>query len=789
MRPPMGKKRAPLSVFFAYAPADEDFCRRLETHLTLLKRLNVIGELLDSYLQAGLDIVPSLRESLARSDLILLLLSPDFIASDHCYHEMLLPALERHEQKSSYTIPILLRPVDFVQAGPWAKLQTLPRDGRFVSEWPNQDDAFRGIVQGIREVIEQRSGDTAPKSAWPDTGAKHKSQELHLAYARREVLQRHGQATEEVDQEILRLKRALRSSGQPKPGLLLAEGRYLLTERVGSGGFASVWKAFDTHGKQEVAIKILHANLAGDVQKRERFFRGARMMADLGHAGVVKVLEVEGEDDGWYYFVMEFVPGGNLKEAILAGKVGGEKAIDLLLEVAGVLGHAHERGIVHRDIKPANILLDEEGRPKLTDFDLVAAADTTGGTKTGAMGSFVYAAPELMDRPQDADARADVFGLGMTGIFCLYGKELPVKVFRDAEPVIRGLGCSNEIKTVLRRAVDWEVEHRFKDAGEFGEVLANARVAMVPWDARFDGLRGKLFLGHFRIDPEGNVRVSEFWCAYRAWDIHRCQVCEVRIANPQYHDVLMPLTQRAAWVMSRLDSEFVPKVWMAGVDLVAGHQFMVVTPWSARSLLEKTKNAANRGAIKPAEALADLRRVAKALDAIHAQGIVHCHVKQGIFYFTEDDSQLIISDFGLARVMGENDKLPANIRIVGTPEYMAPEQFEADRDLSPQTDLFALGLMAFEMLTGRVYWSEMGSLAISKHYASKSHLAPPSERVQDIVHIQLPLGFDTWFGRATDYEPQYRFQSAGEAIEELARVFGIEEEPAQPALRRSTRTK
>src|SRR5262249_11901720 len=113
---------------------------------------------------------------------------------------------------------------------------------------------------------------------------------------------------------------------------------------------------------------------------------------------------------------------------------------------------------------------------KLTDFDLVGGAHTTGGTRTGALGTFVYAAPEAMERPQDAKPAADVYGLGMTALFCFYGKDLPAKVMRDAGKVIRGLSCSGDGKAALERAVEWEVEDRFADVAAFcGALQACAR--------------------------------------------------------------------------------------------------------------------------------------------------------------------------------------------------------------------------------------------------------------------------------------------------------------------------
>src|SRR5262249_16678639 len=149
-------------------------------------------------------------------------------------------------------------------------------------------------------------------------------------------------------------------------------------------------------------IKVLHTNLAGDPQRRERFFRGAQAMMRLTHPAVTRVLAPKGEDDGFYYFVMEFIPGGNLREAVLECRVKRKDTLPLILRIGEALAMAHARGMIHRDVKPSNILIDEDCDTKLTDFDLVNAYDTTGGTRTGALGTVVYAAPECLDKPQEA---------------------------------------------------------------------------------------------------------------------------------------------------------------------------------------------------------------------------------------------------------------------------------------------------------------------------------------------------------------------------------------------------
>ncbi|HMG12968.1 MAG TPA: serine/threonine-protein kinase, partial [Gemmatimonadaceae bacterium] len=212
-----------------------------------------------------------------------------------------------------------------------------------------------------------------------DAAVEALSQKVEHARARKESLREAGLATDELDREILQLRRQLREGGQLLAGDALGDGRYLLMKRAGRGGFATVWEAWDKRSSQSVAIKVLHSHHAGDSHRRERFFRGARAMMKLAGPNVVRVLASEEEDGGFYYFVMEHVRGGNLNEAVLEGRLKKEGILPLILRVCETLAEAHAKGMVHRDIKPSNILLDEEGAPKLTDFDLIAAPDTTGG--------------------------------------------------------------------------------------------------------------------------------------------------------------------------------------------------------------------------------------------------------------------------------------------------------------------------------------------------------------------------------------------------------------------------
>ncbi len=308
-----------------------------------------------------------------------------------------------------------------------------------------------------------------PTPSFSDDVSRGLSEALEDATLRHEELTTAGQDAAAALEEILDLKRRLRDGGHLKAGDILADGRFRLIELLGKGGFSSVFKAYDRRSCQLVAVKVLHGHHVHDRSRRERFFRGARQMAQLQHQGIVRVIEPELEDVGYHFFVMELAKGGDLHRAVLDGRTIG---LEILRDVAEALDFAHRAGLVHRDVKPANILLTEDGRAKLTDFDLVRAFDTTGGTKTGSMlGTFLYASPEALQQAKDVDASTDIYSLGMTVTFVLHGEELPLTLLQDSAAFFDQLDAPPDVREALVDATSWKREERPATAVELIDTL------------------------------------------------------------------------------------------------------------------------------------------------------------------------------------------------------------------------------------------------------------------------------------------------------------------------------
>ena len=318
-----------------------------------------------------------------------------------------------------------------------------------------------------------RRTDRPPTPSFRSENEKRWADELAMLHEKKEARLIAGESIQAVQAEILDLRRKMREGAQLLAGDLLYDGRFKLVERIGKGGFGSVWKAYDREAQELVAVKVLHGHLVDERSDLERFFRGARRMAKLSHPSIVRVFIEKAEEGTFHFFVMEFVRGFDLKQSVLDRGLKAPQALSILVEVSRALAHAHERGLVHRDVKPANILIAEDGRPKLTDFDLVWAADTTQNTRAG-LGTPVYAAPEIFATPGEVTPATDIYGLAMCAVFALQGQELtPEILYRPVEFVDR-LQCASALKGLILACLEFNPSKRLQSAAEFGDRLAAA---------------------------------------------------------------------------------------------------------------------------------------------------------------------------------------------------------------------------------------------------------------------------------------------------------------------------
>lgn len=251
--------------------------------------------------------------------------------------------------------------------------------------------------------------------------------------------------------------------------------RYRLRHELGAGGVSTVWRAWDTHRQREVALKVLNPWLNHDRQQLARFEGGARHMASIEHDAVVEMVDGPVDHNQRHYYTMEYLSGGDLATARQRAihPIGPAVALRSVLIAATGLAELHARGLLHRDVKPHNIALDGRGRAKLIDFDLVAEGEVVVQTRTGALGTFLFAAPELLKSGGRATPAADVYGLAVSAVFALSGSIDP-DISRAPAAVVAELSAGRMVKAVLRRALDRRSEFRQRHAGAFAASLRGA---------------------------------------------------------------------------------------------------------------------------------------------------------------------------------------------------------------------------------------------------------------------------------------------------------------------------
>lgn len=304
------------------------------------------------------------------------------------------------------------------------------------------------------------------------------------------LLKRHYITTGQLERLKASINESRETTGQI-PG-------YKVMGKLGSGAMAVVYKAKQLSLDRTVAIKVLPKKFVEKADYVERFYKEGRLAAKLNHNNIVQAIDV-GEVGGLYYFVMEYVEGKTLYDDLAKGKIFDEReAIEIVIQVAKALAHAHAQGLIHRDVKPKNIMINKEGIVKLADMGLARETSDIKAAKHEqgkAFGTPYYIAPEQIRGEVDIDGRADIYSLGGTLFHMVTGRvpfeaAAPSDVMRKhlKEPLVPpdhiNTALSTGIGEVIEVMMAKDRNNRYKTMDEVITDLEAVRAGKSPLLAR-----------------------------------------------------------------------------------------------------------------------------------------------------------------------------------------------------------------------------------------------------------------------------------------------------------------
>ncbi|MFO0587713.1 MAG: protein kinase [Polyangiaceae bacterium] len=609
-------------------------------------------------------------------------------------------------------------------------------------------------------------------------------------------------------------------------GTLLG-GRYRLERPLAEGGMGEVWRAFHEKLEIPVAVKRMAPALAASASARARFEREAKAAAKLSSPHVVEVFDYGVEDDA-PYIVMELLEGEDLASRLdERTRLDPEEACSIVGQIAKALDVAHAMGIVHRDLKPANVFLARKGNEeivKVLDFGIAKLhAQTGAGTMPGTLvGSPGYMSPEQARGDGNLDHRSDLWALGVLAFRCLTGR-MPF-VGEDVTSLLRAIAggeiprptafveaLSDSVDRFFEKAFSRPREARFQTARDLAASFRDAcglrpvsgEQALFTSSARSRGTSersrdassaddgqtidtgaraARAFGARASISPppalasSGDVLVGRFGIERVAGEGGMGVVYRAK-DNVTGQPVALKLLRAATFDADRFfrEARVLSEVRHPGVVGYVAHGVTAEgQPYIAMEWLEggDLEERLRQGRLPVGDALLLGQRIAEALGAAHRRGVVHGDLKpSNVLLGGGDLRDAKVIDFGIARLSRRASGPGAREGLVfGTPGYMAPEQVRGEADVDARADVFALGCLLFECLTGCAPFH--GESPIAAMARTVNETAPRAAGLVSGVADEVDALLARLLSRERDRRPADGAACA-EAIHDLARSLGV----------------
>jgi serine/threonine protein kinase len=581
---------------------------------------------------------------------------------------------------------------------------------------------------------------------------------------------------------------------------------YEIIEELGRGGMGVVYKARQLNGNRLVALKLIRDGALAGSHERTRFRIEAETAARMRHPNIIPIYEVGNHQDR-PYFAMQLVDGGSLDQHLAGRPQPTQQAADLIRTLALAIQHAHEQKVVHRDLKPANILLrkkTERGpispigpigpisdfEPLLTDFGLAKRldSDSTALTQEGAvLGTASYMAPEqAAGRNREIGQATDVYALGAILYEMLTGRPpfeaetwnqmLEQVLHHDPAPPTRLHGAvPRDLETVCLRCLEKEPARRYRSAAELaddlGRFLQGEPVAAVPIDAterlaRQAARDGYQLVGEVGRGPRSTV--------YRALHGPLQQPVALKVfpvgmcTREEWEERL----RRDAGVWSCLAHPHLIPVQRAGWWDGAAYLAMEYVPHGSLA----ARLAGQPVSLRPALRL--MEQLVEVVSYLHRQGVVHGNLKSSNVLLAGDE----IPRVGDLRPSGGlfQGPLPVNDSEPGGLGYLTPEMIQNPAaEPRPYTDIYGLGIILYELLTGRPPFAGATAHEVLERVRSQDPI-PPSRH-----NSQVSPELEAFCLRCLRKNPWYRYSRAYDLLAHLQSFKDHPEGRAMPRARRS----